>query len=840
MASSSSAHPAGTEDVRALKRELRAAACVLTERGLNVSARWCVEKKGNVNISRARATPPPSHFPRPFPLSPIRRALELLAGVADPSSLASPVRVPWSPYPDPDNTLRRPRPGAGSSSSAVDEDADEDDALDADADVYALAKGYFDAKEFGRAAHLLDSAYQWAGETGGALASSSSSSSASSAARRGGGGGGAGSRRGAHPSSSPRPYPAKAYFLRCYALFLDGETRREIERAQGGDGLARSRAPANPHLPSLVGELERATASLSPLSPLSPLSYPDDPFLLYLRGVVLKALDRRLEAGRLLLRAATLYPPLWSAWADLAAVTVTGDVAGGGLHGAALSLSRDGEGHDPPADPAAAAAELRACLATGGKVAVDGLALPRHWAALLFRAHAYVEAHSNTAALRVLHPLSAALPGAVPLKALVARALYSLRRFDEASALLSALREADPHRLEDADVHSNILYVQGDTAGLATLAHEVFGRGGPGGAGRYTPQACAVVGNYYSARREHDKAALYFRRALRLDGSYTGAWTLLGHEYMELKNAGAAIEAYRRAVDASPRDYRAWYGLGQAYELLHMFLYAAYYYRRAAALRPYDGRMWCALGACYESLERKGDAIACYERAARLGEREGGGEGGGGGGGRGEGGGGGGGGGFGGGGAATIKLARLYRSAGGVPAACRWYAAFLEEREWGGPEAAPAALRAAPPPPVSGAAAADVAEALLFLARAALDGARLDAAETYAQRVAAFPLPSEVREARGLLADVRALRGGAGGGGGGGVGKAASASTPARVVAAVASASASSAAAAVPGTPATPGGVADMGEGVDFGEGGGGEGGVGGAEEEDMAVDFSQ
>ena len=45
--------------------------------------------------------------------------------------------------------------------------------------------------------------------------------------------------------------------------------------------------------------------------------------------------------------------------------------------------------------------------------------------------------------------------------------------------------------------------------------------------------------------------------------SYLGAFTLLGHEFVELKNLPAAIEAYRSAVDTNPRDYRAWYGLGQ-------------------------------------------------------------------------------------------------------------------------------------------------------------------------------------------------------------------------------------------------------------------------------------
>lgn len=57
-----------------------------------------------------------------------------------------------------------------------------------------------------------------------------------------------------------------------------------------------------------------------------------------------------------------------------------------------------------------------------------------------------------------------------------------------------------------------------------------------------------TLGNYYSLRREHEKAIIYFRRALKLDRSYLSAWTLMGHEYVEIKNTNAAIASYRRAV----------------------------------------------------------------------------------------------------------------------------------------------------------------------------------------------------------------------------------------------------------------------------------------------------
>lgn len=94
------------------------------------------------------------------------------------------------------------------------------------------------------------------------------------------------------------------------------------------------------------------------------------------------------------------------------------------------------------------------------------------------------------------------------------------------------------------------------------------------------------------------QAVIYFQRALKLNPDYLSAWTLMGHEYVEMKNPNAAIEAYRRAVDLNSRDFRAWYGLGQTYEMLSMPYYAVYYFRRAAQLRPYDARMWVRRRLC--------------------------------------------------------------------------------------------------------------------------------------------------------------------------------------------------------------------------------------------------
>jgi len=181
--------------------------------------------------------------------------------------------------------------------------------------------------------------------------------------------------------------------------------------------------------------------------------------------------------------------------------------------------------------------------------------------------------------------------------------------FEEAAQIFTQILTTSPHRLDSLDHFSNILYVMGERPKLAFIAQVATATD------KFRPETCCVVGNYYSLKSEHEKAVMYFRRALTLDRNFLSAWTLMGHEYIEMKNTHTAIESYRRAVDVNRKDYRAWYGLGQAYEVLDMAFYALFYYQRAAALQPYDPKMWQAVGSCYAKMGRVEQSIQALKRA---------------------------------------------------------------------------------------------------------------------------------------------------------------------------------------------------------------------------------
>jgi len=228
---------------------------------------------------------------------------------------------------------------------------------------------------------------------------------------------------------------------------------------------------------------------------------------------------------------------------------------------------------------------------------------------LFFKQHVHLELQMNEEAQEELDLLVQLFPTSSYVQAQRAFVVYNLTELDEAQKGLEQVFNHDPYRLDHLDTYSNILYVKNNKAKLSHLAHHAHKTD------KYRAETCCVVGNYYSLKGFHEKAVIYFKRALRVNPTYLSAWTLMGHEYVEMKNTTAAVHAYRTAIDVNNRDYRAWYGLGQTYEILRMQQYALYYYSKATALRQYDGRMWCALATCYEQLERYKDALRCFERA---------------------------------------------------------------------------------------------------------------------------------------------------------------------------------------------------------------------------------
>ncbi|KAK0195700.1 cell division control protein 23 [Armillaria mellea] len=299
-----------------------------------------------------------------------------------------------------------------------------------------------------------------------------------------------------------------------------------------------------------------------------------DPWLLFLKGLFLKNLGRREEAAESAILSIAGFLWNWSAW-EL----------------------------------------LRSCISDNEQMSalIQLLPIPEnHPLTQMFQIKTMSDLqlasdHEMSLAAKLLEPNC--FPKNDFLYGLRGCIMYNSHDMGAAVVEFERMLELDPWHIEYVDVYSFALHVNEGTRKLSRLSREYLLLN------KDRPEVACFVGNYYSVRSYHIDAIKYFKRAVDLDPTYDTALTLMGHEYIEMKNAQAAITAYRQTLDIRRDDHRAWYGLGQAYELLSMHDNALHYFLHATSIVPYDMRMWQAAGHCYEVLGRIRQAIECYKRS---------------------------------------------------------------------------------------------------------------------------------------------------------------------------------------------------------------------------------
>ncbi len=303
-----------------------------------------------------------------------------------------------------------------------------------------------------------------------------------------------------------------------------------------------------------------------------------DSFSLYVYGIVLSKLKLIDEAIHVLVEAVKKRPSLWCAWLELANLIKSVEILN----------------------------------------SLNNTVLPQHWMKDLFMAQCFMELSLSEEAVNIYTIYSnKGFAKSLYIKSQFAKCYDNLREGQLSKQAFEEIRKLDPFNLDFMDIYSNILFVLEEYAQLSVLAQEACE------IDKYKPESCCIIGNYYSLQNEHHKAVNYFQRALKLNPTYLQAWTLMGHEFMELKNSTSAIQSYTNAIEHNPKDYRAWYGLGQTYEILKSYSYSLYYYKQAYLLRPNDSRFIVALADVYVKLEKWDEAKRCYIKAYTIGDYEG-------------------------------------------------------------------------------------------------------------------------------------------------------------------------------------------------------------------------
>ncbi|KAF9763981.1 Anaphase-promoting complex subunit 8 [Nosema granulosis] len=200
---------------------------------------------------------------------------------------------------------------------------------------------------------------------------------------------------------------------------------------------------------------------------------------------------------------------------------------------------------------------------------------------------------------------------------LLAAVYYHKRDFEKAESLFREIVQNPIYfDLEHIDLYSNILYMNKDPE-LSILAQRALE------INRFRPETLCCIANLYSLNKDHEKAKEYYEMCIKINPSYSIAYTLLGNEYLEGREIKKAIKAYNTAIRACNEDYRAWYNLGRAYEILGMNETSLFFYKKAVEFKKNDFLIWRSLGTVYLNLQDYENAIRAYKRVVQLKEPEG-------------------------------------------------------------------------------------------------------------------------------------------------------------------------------------------------------------------------
>ena len=221
---------------------------------------------------------------------------------------------------------------------------------------------------------------------------------------------------------------AYGIFLRSYGLYMAGEQQKNqdmVELQQDGN----KKEARNPHLTQLGTELEYYyNQNDNKLSDMG----------LYIYGLVLKeSLPKKHShaAHSILMESIRAFPCNWSAWQDLASLNID------------IGIIED---------------TLQDQLGS-------------HYMYHFFCAHVYADHQSHEQAVTALERLIQPSEGVrlfasspfIATKLAVAH--YHLREFHLAEHIFSQVHQMDPHRLEELDIYSNILFVQDNSKELSKI-----------------------------------------------------------------------------------------------------------------------------------------------------------------------------------------------------------------------------------------------------------------------------------------------------------------------------------------------------------------------------------
>lgn len=119
-------------------------------------------------------------------------------------------------------------------------------------------------------------------------------------------------------------------------------------------------------------------------------------------------------------------------------------------------------------------------------------------------------------------------------------------------------------------------------------------------------------------KRQFDKAALYFSKALDRSPEYKEAWYELGNTYFATGKYNKAMDSYYVALEIDPTYKKALKKIGSCFLKQNNYQMAAFKMEKARDYYPDDPDIRFLLGQAYEGAKQKQKAMISYNKAREL------------------------------------------------------------------------------------------------------------------------------------------------------------------------------------------------------------------------------
>lgn len=126
------------------------------------------------------------------------------------------------------------------------------------------------------------------------------------------------------------------------------------------------------------------------------------------------------------------------------------------------------------------------------------------------------------------------------------------------------------------------------------------------------------LGWAYFKKGDYNRALIYYKQALDLDGNYYPAQLNMGLTYLAEKKYDLAVEALKKAISLNPKGATAQVNLGIAYIQTHRYQEAVDQLKTADNANPGNVEIMYNLGFAYEKMQKYQEAANQYQSALQY------------------------------------------------------------------------------------------------------------------------------------------------------------------------------------------------------------------------------